>query len=420
MEITFLENGLDSLQKGFVSLKEYEKSLYTGIELENEKSRFFKLKDAILGIQHGIEILLKFLLIRNNELLIFSTIDEKVKFALQEKRKKNFNSVFQTNQSNKLHTVTFSEAIERVTMICGYDFSKKLKEKLSKLEEYRNQIMHSEIYFNELDVNHLFESFLDELDIIFLNAIGSDYQTLSGYSSLKRNFEDYKEYFEKNNMELKSKVFECFLKIFDEIKLGMGTGEVKRITDINKVTKIFEILFSQNFKFGTDIYNGYCSGDVSSIKRVGEHHFSIYTEDNQAEYTFKFKSIILFIPEITQNTSPLLFIECDEDKVEKELMNQVKEGISEIKTLEGIHFIDENRTTYNKKEINDFYSNVDNDYELYSVNYYTISKFLTKGIFCFLNIQSLQYGNAKEIIYKQKKMDGKKLEILIRNGLEKD
>ena len=100
MKIKLIENGLDSLKKGFEYLKQYEEQYLL------EKSgheRYFILKDAILSIHHGIEILFKEVLRKSNELLIYSDIDKSLKNAYVEKRQRKLYSLFETSQT--LHTV---------------------------------------------------------------------------------------------------------------------------------------------------------------------------------------------------------------------------------------------------------------------------------------------------------------------------
>src|SRR5688572_14759722 len=140
MEISFLDNGLDSLKKGFESLKEYEE---LALQVNDKTSKkYFKLKDSILNVQHGVEILIKHILNKENELLLFSQIDNHVKNALSEKKRSNLKSVFETSHGKLIHTATFKESLDRLVKICGIDISIKLGKKLVKLEEFRNQIMH--------------------------------------------------------------------------------------------------------------------------------------------------------------------------------------------------------------------------------------------------------------------------------------
>ncbi|MBD3907031.1 hypothetical protein NAL32_17915 [Chryseobacterium sp. Ch-15] len=94
MKLNYIQNGLDSLQKGYKNLIEYENLTFS--ENSDSTNRFFYLKDAILFVHHGIEILIKKILHNYNELLLFSQIDSHLKNAIIEKNKNNLNSVFET------------------------------------------------------------------------------------------------------------------------------------------------------------------------------------------------------------------------------------------------------------------------------------------------------------------------------------
>jgi len=283
--------------------------------------------------------------------------------------------------------------------------------------------MHSEIYFNEADILALFDNFLEELDIIFYKSIGSEYKTISGYSDLKENFDKYQELATNEQLKLKSKVIKRFLEIFDEVELGIGEKDVLMISDINKATKIFSKLFESDFNFGTDVYNMFCSGNVASIKRFDDERFVLFTKDNQSEYIFKFKSLIIYIPEIEEQSSPLIFIESAEDKIEPDLEKFVvnhspTENIREIKYLSGVNFIEENRMTFDGDEINELYQNIEYDDSFQIPEYYNIYRFYTEGIFCFLNIQALLYSKQnKYLVYNHNDLKGKELQVKIRQSL---
>ncbi|MFW5795101.1 MAG: hypothetical protein ACOCV1_06415, partial [Bacillota bacterium] len=181
MKISLLDNGLDSLKKGFSYLKTYEKEYH--LEEENEK-RFYLLKDAILSVHHGIEILLKYILYKESEYLILSEINENVKNAFVDKRNKKLKSIFETNLSDKIHTVSFEESIERIEKICGFILKNSLSQKFMKLQKYRNQIIHAEFNFNENEINKLFDGLVDDIDGFLKDTIGNEYKTLTGYGEL--------------------------------------------------------------------------------------------------------------------------------------------------------------------------------------------------------------------------------------------
>lgn len=411
MKLYFLESGIDSLRKGFESLIKFENSFY--IESNIKESSYF-LKDAILYIQHGVETLLKHILIAHSEYLIFSQIDENVKKAYIEKNNKKLDSVFESSLKQKLHTVTFIEAIERVKMLPTIDLSRNLEKKLKEIEVYRNIIMHSEVHLSEIEINNSLEGFSDELDMFFYKSIGSDYTTISGYSLLEKHIADFKMILGKNNLNFKSDVIEIFLKIFQKCGISIGINEVKRITDINIATQLFTELFNSELFFGMDLYNGFCSGNVKAIKRIDDTHFSIYTEDNDSYYDFKFKSLILLIPELKSNNSPIIFIEADKDIIPESIQQYVDED-NKIKMVEYIDLKDSVKKIYNPSEISEIWNSDEYNRESYKSGF----RFFTQGIICFINIQKLEYNSAfQEIIYRNE-IDGKSFEVQLRNAISK-
>lgn len=413
MKISFLENGIDSLKKGFDNLIKYEEDYFS---TSPSKKRFLFLKDSIILTQHGVEILLKYILNQNNELLLFSNLDKHVKQAFVEKRIKNLQSVFSTSLKDKIHTVTYSEAIERIEGFCNCKLDKNLKIKLKQLESYRNVIIHSEIHFNENEVNNLFENLFDELDALFIKEIGDSYTTLSGYSELINSYEVVKTYFEKKNKEQTKKIIDSFISVFKQQSISMGLNEVKLIKDINKASSILSELLSQGHTFGTDLYNGYCSGEVKKIKRYGKEHLALYTEDNLAIYIFKFKSLLIYLPKFDFDSSPLLFLEAAQDIIPEGRV--ARKSSRNIESYESIYLPEEDRYETDQEEIDLFYFRMDNEEEFVNPYYYSVTHFTTKGNICFLNFQYLDYPSfAKEIVYKWKDTPSKEILVNLRKML---
>ena len=91
MDIDMLNNGMDSLTKGFSSYLKYER-----IAKEKETPTledYFVLKQAVLSTHHGVEILLKCILNKKSEFLIIDEIDSNYKEAYKEKIQNGYRSV---------------------------------------------------------------------------------------------------------------------------------------------------------------------------------------------------------------------------------------------------------------------------------------------------------------------------------------
>ena len=417
MKLNFLNSGLDSLKKGFQHLIEYEKNTFFLKKKNTDEVRFYHLKDAILFIQHGIEILVKSIIHNHSEYLIFSQIDSNVKAAIRQKNEQNLNSVFESDLKHKIHTVTFLESIERLKIIPNIKISKTLEKRLKELESYRNIIMHSEPYLNEYDINETFDGLSDELDLFFFQNIGEKYKMISGYDNLIKSMDSFKEIYREKGLELKIKTVEIILSALKKAKISLGSNEVKRITNIDNCSKFLTEIFNSDLLFGTDLYNGYCSGAVNKIVRKEDNIFALYTADNGTYYEFKLKSIIIYIPSINDDKSPIVFIESDTiEYIPENFGNAELTIFDNIKTLRYIKIIESNKFIYNESEVYSFHENEYTKNKEYEDNI----RFFTKGLFCYLNVQGLEYNQGyKGLIWKERAMNGKELEVGLRDILTK-
>lgn len=416
MHLTLIENGLDSLRKGYESLNNYDNLLdSSGDELQKS----FALKSAIIQTHHGIEILMKYILASQSEYLIFSNIDDNVKNAYKEKYQKGLNSVFETSVIDKVHTVTYLEAFERLTNICNHKFPKNFAEKITKLNLFRNRLTHAEISIDNQEIVMLFNELIDQIDIYFFNQIGEKYKTLSGYSDLIKNYEKYTEWLKEQNKLLKAEAIDKLTNIFQKLQINMGVNEVKRIEDINLCTKFIEELYLTGFKFGTDLYNMTCSGDVSEIKRIDDKHFSLFCKDNNGEEIFKFKSIIIYNPEFDSNFSPIFIFEADDDDDITEAENLVKREEYSKKgkyLIDGLKISTQDDIIIDCDQLHEMYYKIDN--EPIDFKFHHVCKYLSKCMFCMINIQGLNYGRFNELIAQEYNTDGAVFERKLRRTLK--
>lgn len=415
MYLSLIENGLDSLRNGYGALNQYnELQISGGSDLEKSLA----LKNAIIQTHHGIEILMKYILSQNSEYLIFSSLDDNVKNAYKEKHQKKLDSVFQTTNIDKVHTVTFLEAFERLLSICNHSFSKEFIEKIKLLNLYRNRLTHSEISIDDETIILLFNGFLDELDLYLFEKMGNEYKTLSGYSELIKNYVNYETWLLEHNMVLKAKVLGKLTEIFQKLHINMGVNEVKRITDINVCNSLFKELYKAGFKLGTDLYNGTCSGDVSSLKRISDKHFSLFARDNNGEEIFKFKSLIIYNPRFDTNFSPIFIFESDNDELpsDKKIAIRSEYSISDKFVIDGFKIETEKEIIYEKERLCELYEKI-NSGEL-DFKFHHVCKYLSKTIFCMINIQGLHYGKFDRIVAKYYDKDGAEFEFFLRTALK--
>lgn len=392
MNISLIANGLDSLSKGYNFLLEYENKVSSG---SDENERYFILKDAILSIHHGVEIMMKAVLTKHSEFLLVSEINKHVKDAYLEVNQQGLNSIYESSKRMKVHTVTYVEAFERLKYICSYRFKKQFEEKILRLDEIRNIITHSEVFMNESEVINLFDGLINDIDVYFTKALGEEYNTLSGYSDLIKNSKEYQKVLLENGFALKARFIDSIQHILAEIEVSMGFDEVRRITDIDKVVRLFSALLDEGFRFGTDMYDGTCSGEVSRVSRCGKEHVALYMKDNNLETRIKLRSLIILLANPTSKLSPLIFLESDDDpETEKEHKNIIQEDYCGKNYVEALYFVEDNNLVYNPDEINEEYMNRDYVEGFVIRESYRMNQYTERCMFSFLNIQGLQYPHS--------------------------
>lgn len=412
MKIDMLNNGMDSLKRGFSSYLCY--SEIKKIKKELTLQDYLVLKQAVLSTHHGVEILMKCILNKQSEFLIIDEIDANFKEAYKKKSENGLLSVFQTDKAAKIHTITYEEALSRVKYFSGLGLSDHLEGKLKRLNTVRNALTHAEVDFDDEYIESIFDKLLLDLDILFVRAIGSDYSSFYGYSELKGNYEKYMEFLSENQMIIKKKLLEALLSALEKTEQYVGQNEVIYIEDITTARKFLKKL-QEELYLGVDLYNGYCSGKAK-VKIKDDTHISIWADDNNGEYVARFKSMIICIPVVTSNESPTLILESDDDDVEPEN----KEFVSEKGYLEGIVIGETPEAIlYDPKLITKFNYRLEYDETFAVPVYYDITRFLERRIIGCFNVQGLDYWNFHSLLRIAKGMTGKQLAEQLSQSLEK-
>jgi hypothetical protein len=182
MKFTLLDNGADSLKAAHESLERFNNQ-YEGTD--------HNLKDAVIFLNHGLEILFKFILKKHSPALMFSDIKAYQK-AKEEMKKKNAKNVFEINSS--LHTITLEEALKRVELLCDIDIPETLKGAIFYINKIRNQLMHSSVELNS-----------DEL-INLINNLKACYE--ESIEFLEQHIENLEEKIEESRFEITREEYE--------------------------------------------------------------------------------------------------------------------------------------------------------------------------------------------------------------------
>lgn len=99
--------------------------------------------------------------------MIIDEIDSNYKEAYKEKIQNGYRSVFQTSKAQKIHTITYEEALSRVKYFGGNDLTEEIEKKLKNLNTVRNALTHAEAVIADEDIEKIFNKLLLDLDVLF-------------------------------------------------------------------------------------------------------------------------------------------------------------------------------------------------------------------------------------------------------------
>ncbi|WCD82979.1 hypothetical protein [Pseudomonas sp. TUM22785] len=384
MKISLIENGLDSLEKGYIHLKKYEEAKESA---QSDSARFYILKDATLAIQHGAEILFKYLLKTHNETLLYSDLS-RLKEAYRQKHAGEIDELF---EADGVHTISYRECIDRIIDMCNIPIDKKLKDNCIKVEKWRNGITHSAVILNEFEVSSVLTKFFDQLDIFFSKTIGDAYVDSPGKANLDRAFRRLRSQQSPNENEVEHKAIERLIHALKINKITeVTTPGVLRVTDTMTAVSILRSMQGDEISYGFDMSNLHCSGKSSLTTVTSEGAIVIFSEDTKCEYHINLKEMIIFIPHIGAKLSPLIFI------YSKKLPTLGHAPIiteyKSTKTQRG-HKLADGSFVWDKDE----YENLDEEH--YSEGGVDVERFLSSVCACFMNIQKLEHGAAKRLMF---------------------
>lgn len=398
MQISLIENGLDSLTKGFNYLEGYERLLQ---EENDQKTRFLLLKDSILSVQHGIEILFKYILRKHNELFLYKDIKD-LAAAYAARREGKITELW---EQPKVQTISFKESIDRLQDMCGISITDKLKKTLLQVEGWRNSITHSAVILEERQVSSVLTKLIEALDTFFADTMGDEYTQAQGKSGLEEAYRVARSVNGGLRNSVKVKAIEGLISALrlHSIKVD-GAPSVIKVEDPAVAYSILKSIQDNEICYGCDLINGHCSGKAAISGINAKNVISIYTEDNLTLYRFKVKSLVIYIPKLDDDFSPLIYIYSAHSDPEG-THPYLDEGDG-YKIQRGLI---ENR---GKKELWE-QRDIVKSYEEWDITHTTsteaIVSFLSEGPVCFMNIQGLEYGNASSILHSNNAATPEKL-----------
>jgi len=393
MKISLIDNGLDSLRKGYVHLEKYEHLLS---KEASDAERFSALKDSVLSIQHGVEILFKYSLKEKNELLLFTDIS-KLKEACKSRREGVIQELY---EFEGVHTVTFKESIERLRDICGIPMNEKLIKNLKKVESWRNSITHSAVLLREIEVARILIKFLADLDDFFGPLIGAPYLEGQGRTELDRAYRLTKAVYGELDNKIKGLTVERLIHVLQKNNVKSVTPPNSFIiTEPLKAFSILKEIQGDEIKYGCDFINVHNSGHAEIESLSSDNIITIHAVDTRTKYQFCLDALVVYIPKINNDHSPLIFM------FAKSLSPQSETPFLRADTgctlQYGVNLNGDNSYLWEKQYYQQSMEDYSSECQKLPPNKEVI-RFLTSGPVCFMNVQQLEYGSAHRLLDNEK------------------
>ncbi|MTH53528.1 hypothetical protein GKZ89_08865 [Bacillus mangrovi] len=178
MRFNLKANGADSLKSAFENIEKLNDIMEGGEH---------RLKDAVIFLNHGVELLLKYILRLRSNALIFENIDQYLK-AKEALKKRNDSSKTVFDMDQKLRTVGLLEAIKRIEYLCDIDIPKEFNDTILYVNKIRNNIMHYQV------------DLTDEETILLVSKLQVCYEEAVKF--LETQIDDLEDYIQDSRFEL--------------------------------------------------------------------------------------------------------------------------------------------------------------------------------------------------------------------------
>lgn len=184
MKFTLLDNGADSLKSAYENLESL-KNIAEGGE--------HRLKDSVIFLNHGVELLLKYILKQRSPALMFEKIEPYLKAKQNLKAKQeDKKTVFDIDQN--LRTVSLLEALRRIEYLCDIEIPTKFNSTIHYVNKIRNNFMHYEVELDDKET----ETLVTNLQVCYEEAV----------KFLESHIVDLDDYIQDSRFELTTEEYE--------------------------------------------------------------------------------------------------------------------------------------------------------------------------------------------------------------------
>ncbi|MEN3759969.1 hypothetical protein [Aeromonas veronii] len=247
LKMSLLDNGAHSLKRG-----------YEVWQIGKKNCDGWLLKESIIWIHHGIELLLKQLLVQTNEFLVFQDVNKAVERLGILRRKPGFDNagVLELfDHDEKVTSIGFMSLIDRVSItlsISELNPGSELRKQLDELTKFRNKIVHFSIELNINAVTGLIGNILEPLLALLSRKINCENFKTVTIPEIRRAAKSVREYLQGVHTTIAEKAVAATIKATSSNTnagiVSQATGTGLSLSLISYIEKIQHVDSFQNKK----------------------------------------------------------------------------------------------------------------------------------------------------------------------------
>jgi superfamily II DNA or RNA helicase len=264
LKIGLLDNSYHSLKRGYEMWSQWKRS-----------EDAWLLKESIIWVHHGIELVLKQLLVQTNEFLVFDDVNkavERLRILRRTKGMENAGVLELFDYDDKVMSVGFRNLVERAAITLSIPElaeNAPLRVKIDELTKYRNKVVHFSVELDIAVVANLLSEILDPLLSVLNREVEDSSFKNTAIPEIRKIAQPVQKFDEKIRLEIVNNAIKATLNaippkgnrkagiVWQTIGSGLGLSVISYLAQTRILPKIQDnhvIVVADRADLATQIY----------------------------------------------------------------------------------------------------------------------------------------------------------------------
>lgn len=257
--------------------------------------------------------------------------------------------------------------------------------------------MHSAVSLPEVQVSAVLGGLMHGLDDFFSEAIGERYTNGQGRVDLERAYKLFVASRQVPNTLKETVVTRLIAALKEHGVKDVTAPGVFMVKDCEKAIGILSHIQGDDLVYGCDFSNHHCSGRAKLAGTMPGGILRIYAEDIDNYYDMGLDGIVVYVPAIAGDLSPLVFVF---SRKIGQIGNYPYKRDKDIIAVQEGYLYEDGKEIWDSDEFQIMRSRIYEDDNSGSVEgLRKIYRFLGAGCAMFLNVQKLKYGRSVRLMH---------------------